>query len=114
MSEFPQQRSGPPSASGPASGTGSTSGPGPGTQHVHPERLIHLQAQPRTWLGRLVAAVVGVAVLVAMFFVSLIVFAVIASVAIVGGLYMVWLVRKARRQAMANVVDVEAREPRQP
>lgn len=77
--------------------------------------MVHVVVQPKTWFGQAIAAVVGVAVLLAMFFLSIIVFAVLASVGVVVALYLWWMVRRARRRAadnvIDNVIDNEAKNP---
>lgn len=77
----------------------------------HVPRVVHVSVQPRTWYGKLVAAVVGLAVMVLALFLSVVVFAVLASLAVAAVVYIAWASRRARRSAQSQIIDVEAREP---
>lgn len=84
----------------------------PGGKPPPDPRLMFAAAQPKTWLGKAVAAVVGVAVMLLAFFLSLVFFAVVASLVVVAAVYMMWIARRARRAAQGQVIDNEADNPR--
>ncbi len=66
-------------------------------------RVIRIEAQPKTWWGKLIAGIVGIALLLVAFFLSLFLFAWIASLLIVAFLYFAWKTSRIRRdQAKAG------------
>ena len=69
---------------------------GPDAPHI---RVIHLSTsgRPRTLLGRILLGAVSVAVLVAVLFLSIIAFAVIACLAVIGIGYLLWKTRHVRK-----------------
>ena len=74
-----------------------------------PVHVIHISAQPRTWLGKLLATIVALTLVVVGFFVSIVVFAAAACVAAVAILYFFWATRRARRATRDDVIDGEVK-----
>ena len=72
----------------------------PRTMHV-----IHVSVQPKTWLGKLSAGLMGVAIILAAFFLSFFVFAIIASVLAIAIVYMFWATHRARRAIRNQTID---------
>ena len=62
-------------------------------------RVVHIAVQPKTWFGKLIAGIVGAALMLVAFFLSLLAFAIIASIVVVAILYFLWATRRARREA---------------
>ena len=73
------------------------------------ERVIHISVQPKTWLGRLIAGVVALALVVVGFFLSIVVLVVVACIAAVAILYFVWVTRRARRAMRDQVIEGEVK-----
>lgn len=63
-----------------------------------------LPPPPRTWLGRVLAAVAGAVLIAAGFMFSLVILVVGAVLAVLGGAYFWWKTREARR-AMADIMQ---------
>lgn len=74
---------------------------------------LHAATQPKTWFGKLVAAILGVAVLLVALFLSIFAFAVIAIMAVLAVAYILWTTRRARRAAQSQIIDNEAQGPGQ-
>ena len=68
----------------------------PDGARIHVIRLS-TPGQPKSWFGRLVLGVVGVVVVLVAVFLSLVAFAIIASVVVVGVGYALWKTRHARK-----------------
>jgi len=81
--------------------------PTPQPPRRQPVRVIHVSVQPKTWFGKLVAGILGAALMVAAFFLSLLAFAIIASTATVAIVYFLWITRHARRAMRGRTVDGE-------
>lgn len=71
-------------------------------------RGLHAAMLPKSWLGKLLAAIVGLATMLVALFLSIFLFAVIASVAVVGVLYVMWVARRARRASESQIIDNQA------
>lgn len=84
---------------------------GPDHEPPRAARVVQVSVQPKTWFGKLVAAIVGVAVMLLALFLSVLVFAVLASLAVVAVLYIAWAARRARRAAQSQIIDNEAQNP---
>jgi len=76
---------------------------------TRPVRVIHISVQPKSWLGKLVAGVVAVAVMLVAFFLSIVVFAIIACLVAVALIYLFWATRRARRAMRDQTIDGEVK-----
>ena len=65
-------------------------------------RVVHISVQPKTWFGKLIAGIVGLAVMLVAFFLSILAFAIIASIVVVAIIYFLWVTRRARRRKAAR------------
>jgi uncharacterized membrane protein len=81
----------------------------PSVRDARTMRVVHVSIQPKSWLGRLVMAVVGVAVMVVAFFASIIAFAIVAGPLAVAFVYLFWVTRHARRALRDQVIDGEVK-----
>jgi len=72
---------------------------------VLPVRTVQISLQPKTWFGKIIAAIVGVAVALVAFFVSIVALAVIAVIVVVAIAYFFWATRRARRKMRSEPVD---------
>ena len=70
-------------------------------------RVIHISVQPKTWFGKLVAGIVGVAIALVAFFVSILAFVIIASIVVVAIIYFLWVTRRARRTLRNQTIEGE-------
>jgi len=70
-------------------------------------RVIHISVQPKTWFGKLIAGIAGVAIALVAFFVSIIAFAIIASIVVVAIIYFLWATRRARRTLHNQTIEGE-------
>ena len=70
-------------------------------------RVIHISVQPKTWFGKLIAGIAGVAIALVAFFVSIIAFAIIASIVVVAIIYFLWVTRRARRTLRNQTIEGE-------
>jgi Flp pilus assembly protein TadB len=70
-------------------------------------RVIHISVQPKTWFGKLVAGIVGVAVALVAFFVSILAFAIIAGIVGAAIIYFLWVTRRARRTLRNQTIEGE-------
>jgi VIT1/CCC1 family predicted Fe2+/Mn2+ transporter len=70
-------------------------------------RVVHISLQPKTWFGKLIAGIIGVAVMLVAFFLSILAFAIIASIVVVAIIYFLWATRHARRAMRNQTVDGE-------
>ena len=76
---------------------------------ARPLRVVHISVQPKTWLGKLIAGIAALALLVIGFLVSIVVFAVVACIAAVAILYFIWSTRRARRAMRDQVIEGEVK-----
>jgi len=83
----------------------------PTSRSLHAARVVHVSVQPQTWFGKLVAGVIGLAAMLVAFFLSMIVFAVIASLVVVAVIYLMWAARRTRRAAQSQIIDNDLRDP---
>ena len=83
----------------------------PTSRSLYAARVVHVSVQPKTWFGTLMAAVIGLAVMLVAFLLSMIVFAVIASLIVVAVIYLIWAARRARRAAHTQIIDNDTRDP---
>ena len=83
--------------------------PTPQSSQRRPGRVIRISVQPKTWFGRLVAGTIGAAVMLVAFFLSLLAFAIVASIAVSAIVYFLWAARRARRARRGRTIDGEAR-----
>ena len=70
-------------------------------------RVIHISAHPKTWFGKLVAGIVAAAVMLLAFFLSIVVFAILAGIALLAIIYLFWAMHRARRAMRDQVIDGE-------
>ena len=79
----------------------------PSSQSSQPRtmRVVHVSVQPKTWLGKLIAGLIGVAIILAVFFLSIFVFAIIASILVIAIIYMLWATHRARRATRNHTID---------
>ncbi|HEY2929120.1 hypothetical protein [Piscinibacter sp.] len=82
---------------------------GPQSSQPRPVRVIHISVQPKTWLGKLIAGIVGVAVMLLAFFLSILAFAIIASLVVVAIVYFMWVTHRARRAMRSQTIDSEVK-----
>ena len=68
-------------------------------------RVVEISLQPKTWFGRIIAAIVGVAVALVAFFASILVLAIIVVIVVVAIAYFVWATRRARRKMRSEPID---------
>ena len=70
----------------------------PYAEPVEPRRVVHVSIRgPKTWLGKLAFAIVAVATMLVGLLFSIVVFAVVASAALLAFLYFLWATRGVRR-----------------
>jgi membrane protein implicated in regulation of membrane protease activity len=66
-------------------------------------RVIRISVQPKTWFGKLIAGIIGVAIMLVAFFLSIVTFAIIASIVGAAIIYILWATRRvARRDTRPN------------
>jgi len=82
---------------------------GPQSSQPRPVRVIHISVQPKTWLGKLIAGIIGVAVMLVAFFLSILAFAIIASLVVVAIVYFMWVTHRARRATRSQTIDGEVK-----
>jgi uncharacterized membrane protein len=70
-------------------------------------RVIHVSVQPKTWFGKLMAGIVGVAVMLVAFFLSVLAFAIVTGIVVVAVIYFLWATRRAHRTMRNQTVDGE-------
>jgi hypothetical protein len=70
----------------------------PRSPHPQPMRVIHISMEPRTWWGKLLAGVIGILILAAAFFLSIVLFTVVLSIAMVAFVYFIWMNRAGRNR----------------
>jgi Ca2+/Na+ antiporter len=66
-------------------------------------RLIHVSMEPKTRLGKLLFAIFGVSLVILAFFVSILVFVLVATIALVFALYVMWVVNRVRRSVAEDL-----------
>jgi len=69
----------------------------------HLTRLIHASVEPKTRLGKFLFAIFGVSLVVLAFFISILVFVLVATIALLFALYVMWVVNRARRSLAKNL-----------
>lgn len=74
-------------------------------------RVVQLVVQPKSWLGKILFAVIGAAVLFVVLFLSIIAFAVIVTLGVLGLIYVKWKLSRARRAAQDQIIDIDAGPP---
>jgi Flp pilus assembly protein TadB len=79
----------------------------PQSPQTRPVRGIHISVQPKTWFGKLVAGIFAAAVVLLAFFLSIVVFAILASIAMLAIIYLLWATHRARRAMRNQVIDGE-------
>lgn len=67
--------------------------------------VVHVSVQPKTWLGKLVAGLMGVAIILAVFFLSIFVFAIIVSILVIAIIYLFWSTQRTRRAIRNQTID---------
>ena len=87
--------------------------PGPSFGQPQGTRVRFVGTQPRTWFGKLIAAVIGVALILLTLFLSIFVFAVLVSLLFVAVIYVLWTARRARQAAQSQIIQNEAQQPPQ-
>ena len=68
-------------------------------------RVVHVSVQPKTWFGKLIAGIIGVAVMLVAFFLSILVFAIIATIVVIVIIYVFWGTHWARRAMRDQTID---------
>jgi len=81
----------------------------PQTPQPRAVRTIHISVQPKSWLGKLVAGIVGIALMLVAFLLSVVAFAIIASLVLLVVIYVLWVTRRARRAMRDQVIDGEVK-----
>jgi len=79
-----------------------------------PIRTVEISLQPKTWLGKVIAGIVGVAVALVAFFVSVIALAVVAMIVVVAIAYFIWATRRVRRKMRRESIDGAGAADRKP
>ena len=69
--------------------------------------MIHISVQPKTWFGKLIAGIVGVAVMLAAFFVSVVAFVVVTGAVAAAVIYLLWATRRLRGTMRNRTIDGE-------
>lgn len=70
-------------------------------------RVIHVSVRPKTWFGKLIAGIVGVAVMLGVFFLSAVVFVVVTGIIVAALIYVLWATRRVRRTMRNRTIDGE-------
>jgi len=70
-------------------------------------RVIHVSVQPKTWFGKLIAGIVGVAVMLVAFFLSVVAFVVVTGIVVAAVIYFLWATRRVRRTMRNRTIDGE-------
>ena len=70
-------------------------------------RVIHISVQPKTWFGKLIAGIVGVAVMLVAFFLSVVAFVVVTGLVVAAVIYFLWATRRVRRTMRNRTIDGE-------
>jgi VIT1/CCC1 family predicted Fe2+/Mn2+ transporter len=71
-------------------------------------RAFHVSVQPKTLFGKLVAGIIGAAVMLAALFLSLLAFAIVLSIVLVAIVYFLWAAQRARRTVRNQTIEGEA------
>ena len=77
-------------------------------------RVIHISMRPRTWLGKVVLGIIGVVVTLVALFLSLVAFAIIASLVVVVIIYFLWATRRMRRAIRKGYIDEQPDNGKEP
>jgi hypothetical protein len=72
-------------------------------------RVVHIELQPKSWFGRVVAGVLGIAALGLILVFSVIAFVVLGVLLTGAFVYFFWVSRKARRAMREDVIEGEIR-----
>ena len=72
-----------------------------------PVRVVQISVQPKTWWGKLLACILGAAIALAAFFVSVVALVIVACIVVAAGIYLVWTTRHARRAMRDRIIDAE-------
>jgi VIT1/CCC1 family predicted Fe2+/Mn2+ transporter len=70
-------------------------------------RVIRISVQPKTWFGKFIAGIIGVAVMLVAFFFSILAFAIVASIVVAAIIYFLWATRRARGAMRDQTIDGE-------
>ena len=70
-------------------------------------RVIHISVQPKTWFGKLIAGIVGIAVILLIFFVSVVALVVVTGIIVAAVIYLLWATRRLRRTLGNRTTDGE-------
>ena len=71
-------------------------------------RAFHISVQPKTWFGKLVAGIIGMAVMLAALFLSLLALAIVSSIVLAAILYFLWTARRGRRTVRNQTIEGES------
>lgn len=72
-----------------------------------PARVIHISVQPKTWFGKLIAGIVGITVMLVVFFLSAVAFVVATGIIVAAVIYLLWATRCLRRTLRNRTIDGE-------
>ncbi|MDH3209109.1 MAG: hypothetical protein OEM00_02125 [Burkholderiaceae bacterium] len=72
----------------------------------HEPHAAYVPPPPKTWIGKLIVGVVGAVVILASLLVSIVVFALVASLLLAGVIYFIWTVRRAQRKVQRQTIDM--------
>ena len=70
-------------------------------------RVVRVSVQPKTWVGKLIAGIIGVAIILVTFFLSILVFAILASILVIASIYVFWAMYRARCAIRNSSIDGE-------
>jgi len=68
-------------------------------------RIEHISVAPKSWWGKLVAVIAGIAMAIAAFFVSLLALAFVVGVGATVAIYLWWATRHARRARRDETIE---------
>jgi hypothetical protein len=79
----------------------------PYQQSSRPRKMcvVHVSLQPRTWFGNFIVGLIGLAIILAMFFLSILAFTIVASIFVIVVIYVFWANHCARRATGNQTID---------
>lgn len=72
-----------------------------------PTRVIHISVQPKTWFGKLIAGIVGIAVMLVVFFLSAVAVVGFTGIIVAAAIYLLWATRRLRHTLRNQTIDGE-------
>src|SRR6185295_6666168 len=71
--------------------------------------VVHFSVEPKSWLGKLLAGIIGGALLLVVLLFSIVAFAVIAGIGLAAVIYLAWKTRHVRRELQKRMSEEAAR-----